>query len=441
MSSPYQRIAGSQRRTPSPAIPNLRPTPPTGLFRTASPPPIAPPAETLASISIPPEDTSTPEPTAVPDLFRTSYARATSEERRALIANYLQEHPNPEPNEPEPIELDNEDEMPELKAGLPGNFSGTEEDANLWLLQMKAYFALNPTLYQEKNKILAFLNKMDTGRGKSFSEGWLLKCADPNIKDEDRTFEKIEADFIEKFIPTDRASRSRHSIATMRMEDPPFNGDFHKFKSEFEIEVARSGVTDEHILIDLLGKAVSANLAFKMTALLEEPTTHKAWLHKAGQFYDAAIRMKKLRSGQGYVPAHSGPKKTTKDPMAMDVDRIYLSPTQRAEHIRNNKCFICHRVGCSTRNHPGGRNKPPNRTYLPRNQRPHNVRNTETTPLPPTKPIDEVESYLNVIRSNRNLSNQDVLKSLQILFDDSIDEQGEQINTIRLDKGIPKTDF
>ena len=227
----------------------------------------------------------------------------------------------------------------------------------------------------------------------------------------------------------------------MRMEDPPFNGDFHKFKSEFEIEVARSGVTDEHILIDLLGKAVSTNLAFKMTALLEEPTTHKLWLHKAGQFFDATLRMKKLRSGQGYTSTYSGPQKPTKDPMAMDIDRIYLSPTQRAEHIRNNKCFFCHRVGCSTRNHPGVKNKPSNRTYLPRNQRPHNIRNTSTTPTPPTKPIDEVESYLNVIRSNRNLSNQDVLKSLQILFDDSIDEQGEQINTIRLDERIPQRDF
>ena len=134
--------------------------------------------------------------------------RATSKERRAIVANYLREHPNPEPNNPEPIELDEEDEMPELKAGLPGNFSGTEEDANLWLLQMKAYFALNPSLYQEKNKILAFLNKMDKGRGKSFSEGWLIACADPNVKDEDRTFDKIEVDFVEKFIPTDRASRS-----------------------------------------------------------------------------------------------------------------------------------------------------------------------------------------------------------------------------------------
>ena len=448
VSSPYQRIAGFQRQTPSPAIPTLRPTPPTGIFRTTSPPPLTPnpPVESLTSISISPEDPPIPERTSFPEPPRATYARATSEERRALVANYLRDHPDPELNDPEPIELDENDEMPELKAGLPGNFSGTEEDANLWLLQMKAYFALNPSLYQEKNKILAFLNKVDKGRGKSFSEGWLITCANPNVKDEDRTFDKIEADFVEKFIPTDRASRSRHSLSTMKMEDPPFNGDFHKFKSEFEIEVACSGVTNKHILIDLLGKAVSANLAFKMTALQEEPTSHKQWLHKAGQFFDATLRMKKLRSGQGYTPAHSRPKKSSQDPMAMDVDRIYLSPTQRAKHIRNNKCFICHKVRCSTRNHPGIRNtpppyRPPNKTYLPRNQRQHNVQNTNTTEVPTTKPIDEVEAYLNIVQSNRNLSNQDVLKSLQIIFDDSVDEQGEQINTIHLNQIPPKEDF
>ena len=167
------------------------------------PPPLAPtlPVETLASISI--ENPPVPEDIPILEPPRAAYARATSEERRVLVANYLQEHLNPELYDPEPIELDNENEMPELKARLPGNFSGTEEDANLWLLQMKAYFALNPALYQEKNKILAFLNKMDQGRGKSFSEGWLIACADLNMKDEDRTFEKIKANFIEKFIPTD----------------------------------------------------------------------------------------------------------------------------------------------------------------------------------------------------------------------------------------------
>ena len=128
--------------------------------------------------------------------------------------------------------------MPELKAGLPRNFSGREEDANLWLLQMKAYFTLNPSLYEEKNQILASLNKMDTGQGKSFSEGWLMKCTDSNVKDKDQTFLKIKADFIEKFIPSDRASKAQHSLAHMQMEGEPFHGDFHKFKSEFELKAA-----------------------------------------------------------------------------------------------------------------------------------------------------------------------------------------------------------
>ena len=203
-----------------------------GIFRPASPPPLAPkpPTTQLSSISIPPEELPAQEPP------RASFVRATSKERRILVENYLQEHP--EPVDPQPLDPNEENEMLELKAGLPGNFSGKEEDTNLWLLQMKAYFALNLTLYEEKNKILAFLNKMDQGRGKSFSEGWLMACANPEVKPEDRTFEKIEADFVEKFIPTDRASRSRHALSLMKMEDPPFNGDFHKFKSEFEIEVA-----------------------------------------------------------------------------------------------------------------------------------------------------------------------------------------------------------
>ena len=117
--------------------------------------------------------------------------------------------------------------MPEIKAGLPGNFSGNEEDANLWLLSMKAYFALNLVLYKDKpwNKLLAFLNKMDQGWGKSFTEGWLMKCA--NLVYADTTFEKVEEDFKEKFIPTDQALQSWHLLVNLKQDDPCFTGDFH----------------------------------------------------------------------------------------------------------------------------------------------------------------------------------------------------------------------
>ena len=85
--------------------------------------------------------------------------------------------------------------------------------------------------------------------------------------------------------------------------------------------------------MDMLGRAVSSNLAFKMMALLEEPKTHKLWLHKASQFYDTAIHMKKLRGGTNYIPTSFMTRKNTKDPMAMDIDRIYLTLVQWAEHI------------------------------------------------------------------------------------------------------------
>ena len=91
----------------------------------------------------------------IPEEHHTSYSQATPKEREALVTAYLRNNPIP----PD----DTDTTMPELKARLPGNFSGREEDANLWLLQMKAYFALNPSLYEEKNRILVFLNKMDQG--------------------------------------------------------------------------------------------------------------------------------------------------------------------------------------------------------------------------------------------------------------------------------------
>ena len=37
----------------------------------------------------------------------------------------------------------------------------------------------------------------------------------------------------------------------------------------------------------------------------------------------------------------------------MDVDKINLSPSERAEHIRNRKCLICHKEGCHSSKHRG----------------------------------------------------------------------------------------
>ena len=53
----------------------------------------------------------------------------------------------------------------------------------------------------------------------------------------------------------------------------------------------------------------------------------------------------------------------------MDIDKINLSPSERVEHIRNRKCFICHKEGCHSSKHKGypgkrGKGKPPQGDHL-----------------------------------------------------------------------------
>jgi len=88
---------------------------------------------------------------------------------------------------------------------------------------------------------------------------------------------------------------------------------------------------------------------------------------KAGQFYNVTQWLKQLRSGSHtYIPSggyHSLPSSSRHDPNTMDVDAIRLSPAQRAEHMHNNKCFICHKVGCRTDKHPHPGNKSKTRPF------------------------------------------------------------------------------
>jgi len=211
----------------------------------------------------------------------------------------------------------------DVKAGLPEDFSGRNEDARRWILAMSTYFNMCGPRYTKKQMKLILLNKMSKGRGANFSEGWLSKIADDTILEELKSKELIVHDFEKVFLPTDKTSRARAALADLCMEGPPFRGDFHRFRSSFELEAGKSGVEDENVLKDLLRQAVSTDLAFKMTSLENEPKTYKDWLTKAGQFYDVIQQLKKLRSGSHtYVPSGGYWSSSTshRDPNAMDVD-------------------------------------------------------------------------------------------------------------------------
>jgi len=330
--------------------------------------------------------------------------------------------PDPDPSDSDhssdhsDIFLDDDDNnisttaLVDVKAGLSEDFSGRNEDARRWILAMSTYFNMCRPRYTEKQMKLILLNKMSKGRGADFSKGWLSKIADDTVPEEHKSKELIVHDFEKVFLPTDKTSRAWAALANLHMEGPPFRGDFHGFCSSFELEAGKSGVENENVLKDLLRQAVSTDLAFKMTSLENELKTYKDWLTKAGQFYDVTQRLKELCSGSHtYVPSGGYRLSSTshRDPNAMDVDVLRLSPTQRAEHMHNNKCFICHKVGCCSNKHSRPGNKATTRP--PASTSSSLVR---ATTVPETSENNPLLNYARKL----NISEKEAIRSLGIVY-------------------------
>ena len=89
---------------------------------------------------------------------------------------------SPEPDWIRRITYDKEEV--ELTARLPEDFSGKEVDAMRWILAMNVYFIVNGDTYNDKVWVLVMLNKMSTGRGATFAEGWYLKLLNDDIPPE-----------------------------------------------------------------------------------------------------------------------------------------------------------------------------------------------------------------------------------------------------------------
>ena len=152
-----------------------------------------------------------------------------------------------------------------------------------------------------------------------------------------------------------------------------FNRDFNKYSTIFKLAQAHSRINIHSILMDTLQLGVTNQLAIMMTTTTlpegQEKTGWKweQWLDKAGEFYPNVVRLRKIRSGgNSYIPLAQTSKaaRPARDPYAMDVDKVNLSPSERVEHLRNQKCFICHKEGCHSSKHRGypgkrGRGKPP----------------------------------------------------------------------------------
>ena len=115
----------------------------------------------------------------------------------------------------------------------------------------------------------------------------------------------------------------------------------------------------------------------------------------------------------------------------MDIDAIRLSPVERAEHMKHNKCFICHKVRCHTKNYP--QDQPCNQgpPCPPRN--PAQVRATTTTPAitPTPKPKVELAQFIGFLE-RKGTTKEEILQVLATCFSEEDEGKVETVATAKV---------
>ena len=321
----------------------------------------------------------------------------------------------------------------ELKAALPLDFSGKEDDATRWIKAMKAYFTLNATLYSsDAAKIMTTLNKMSGGRGAPYAETWYDRMADTNVPNAEKTFDKFVDDFETTFYPFNTKITTHNQLRALRQwsfkeKDGSTNDGFQRYITDFQNLSMKAGTKDEFNLISQFSLGLDQKLAEMILSMSSVPSTSKGWIDQAKIFHTQLVHIRDLR--QGRTPSHDyTPSRSHRDPNAMDVDAVSLSkltPVERAKCMKEGRCFQCRKPGHNTRNcRSSGTSSP-----LPTVPRPHQIRTTLTQAEPSKNPFtpapkSALEEYVNLLKTSGK-SESNILDVLTTCFEEPAEEIAE----------------
>ena len=104
---------------------------------------------------------------------------------------------------------------------------------------MKAYFSINGDVYDDMAQTITMLNKMNIGRGATFTEGWYLRLENDDIPPDHKSFVKLDEDFHRTFIPKDLEDWAHQQIYSLSVE--LFEGNFNQYTSAFRLAQAWTG--------------------------------------------------------------------------------------------------------------------------------------------------------------------------------------------------------
>ena len=312
----------------------------------------------------------------------------------------------------------------ELKAALPGPFSGKTSEASRWLKAMDAYFLVNPGIYtSDELKLALILSKMDSRKGVAFSEKWYDKLKNSVIKAEDKTLAKFEEDYNENFNPLDAKVRARRDLSKLvqkprKDEDGTPNDGFQDYINDFENLATKAQFEDKLTAVTQFSMGLDRQISTMILSMQNPPNTLEEWIAKAKTFHNQKLRIDELRRGVRYShfrgPNASSPRAAS-DPNAMEVDLVKLkklSPSERAKCMREGRCFRCRKARHDARNCRAKMNP-----VAAPSRPPQQILHTEETPASPQTTEPKPSPFADYARS-LGKTEEELLQTLKLCYED-----------------------
>ena len=175
------------------------------------------------------------------------------------------------------------------------------------------------------------------------------------------TFTQFQTNFETMFVDTNVTREAMNWLSTTCIDS---GEQLQEYINTFKLNIVHTKydeLKDTATLISYFSAGVPTWIMHRIQAMDTVPTTLTLWYEKAAHFrLQKEIAQKIALMHRGNRPQlprtnqsfHSLNPRPFRDPNAMDIDALNLSPVEQSCCLRGRLCFICKQLNSSTRNHP-----------------------------------------------------------------------------------------
>jgi len=252
--------------------------------------------------------------------------------------------------------------IPIVQIKFPDTFNGDRTVFKSFMQDCYVYMVHYQTAFDNDDKKIVFMLSLITGgTARAWKENWLeKKITTKNLG----TFDEFKEALTKTFTQIDEGGHARAWLKSTRQK----KGRLNEYINDFQIQAGRSGIDSEKALEEYFMEGIQPDILKDVFRLGTLPEDMQEWYTQTSRIELQQIRLQEIEnrrkgttsSNHGHY-GYNNNSGRTRDPNAMDVDRLSTEDVER--YKKENRCFNCHETGhisrfCRNKNKRRAESKP-----------------------------------------------------------------------------------